>query len=157
MDKKLPRDSVPVSSSLFHPSRYCQQHAKSYSQQGGEEDAGFTGQKERDGMRRYPEEGDGFLEDEIPLRGPVQVRHDVCHGYRRCQRPERTATRQDMRIGDFMERHEDRSEDAVHPDGDEKGDEDFRWGKRSGHERSRPLQPDVFERDRHAVREDYHR
>ena len=157
MDKKLPRDSVPVSSSLFHPSRYCQQHAESYSQQGGKEDAGFAGQEERNGMRRYPKEGDGFLEDKVPLRGPVQVRHDVCHGYRRCQRPERTAARQDMCIGDFVERHEDRGEDAVHPDGDEESDKNLRWGKRSGHERSRPLQPDVFKCNRHAVREDYHR
>ncbi len=108
-------------------------------------------------MRRYPKEGDGFLEDKVPLRGPVQVRHDVRHGNRRCQRPERTAACQDMCIGDFVERHEDRGEDAVHPHRDEEGDEDFCWGKRSSHERSRPLQPDVFERDWHAVREDNHR
>ena len=142
---------------LLHPSSHRQQHAESYSQQGGEKDAGFAGQEERDGMRRYPEEGDGFLEDKVPLRGPVQVRHDVCHGNRRRQRPERTAACQDMCIGDFVERHEDRSEDAVHPHRDEEGDKDLRRGKRPGHERSRPLQPDVFERDRHAVREDYHR
>ena len=126
-----------ASSNLLHPSSHRQQHAESYSQQGSEKDAGFAGQEERDGMRRYPEEGDGFLEDEIPLRGPVQVR--------------------DMRIGDFVERHEDRGEDAVHPDGDEESDKDLRRGKRPGHECSCPLQPDVFERDRHAVREDNHR
>ena len=65
-------------------------------------------------MRRYPKERDCFFENEVPLHVPVHRLHDLSHRNRREEPFEAASRRQNVRVGYFMERHEDRREDGVH-------------------------------------------
>ena len=65
---------------LSHPGRDGQQDTQGDTEQGGEQDTSLAGEQEGNRMRRDPEERDRLLEDKVPLRVPVQVGDNACHG-----------------------------------------------------------------------------
>ena len=71
-------------------------------------------------MCRKPEQGYRLLEHELPLYTPIQSLHNLAHRYGTEQATQGTTGHQDMRVGDFVERHEHGRKNTVHGNGDGK-------------------------------------
>ncbi len=92
-----------------------------HTEESGKEHLHIAGQKEGDGVGREPEKRNGLLEDEVPLRIPIEMSDNVTHIQLVEQTAHRAAMREDVRIGDFVQRHHDGGEDTVHRHTDAKG------------------------------------
>ena len=107
---------------LFLATGKCENESQCHAEQGGEEYLESGRQDKGDGVHREPEEGDGLLDDQVPLDVPVDLlAHDLAHLHGTEEAADCATVVSDMDVGAFVEGHHDGSEDTVHQHADGEG------------------------------------
>ena len=110
-----------------------QEQSQYNTTEGSEEHLEVAGQAERERVRGDPEQGDGLLENEIPLHLPVHLLDEPAHLDGTQKTDCLAVVGGDVHVANLVERHEDGREGGVHHHADEEGTHQFQPGKATFH------------------------